>query len=170
NGPVSWDMAMTATPANWRVALRKGDQLRVSATYETRIASWYESMGIMVAWMAPPDRRAPDPFRNPRAIPTSGSITHGHLAEASNHGGAPTGLIDPHKLPNGQTLLNGVGLTAFRYLPGDLTLPGGFQDPPAFRAGQAITFANFDASAQIFHTITACRDPCTGSTGISYPL
>jgi hypothetical protein len=170
NGPVSWDMAMTATRANWRVALRKGDRLRISATYETRLASWYESMGIMIAWLAPPDQRAPDPFRNPARISTTGAITHGHLPEASNHGGLVTGLPDPARLPSGQTLLNSIGMSAFRYLPGDLTLTGELQDPPVFREGRPITFGSFDASAQIFHTITACKDPCTGSTGISYPL
>jgi hypothetical protein len=170
NGPVSWDVAMTASRPRWRVALRKGDRLRISTTYETRLASWYESMGIMIAWMAPPDRRAPDPFRRPRAIPITGTITHGHLPEASNHGGSQTGLVDPKTLPGGQTVLNGIGVSAFRYLPGDLTFAGGLQNPPVFHDGQQIHFGNFDAAGQIYHTITACREPCTGSTGISYPL
>ena len=46
-GAVSWDVAMTATPEDWRVAVRRGDVLSVSATYDTRRSSWYESMGIM---------------------------------------------------------------------------------------------------------------------------
>ena len=53
---------------------------------------------------------------------------------------------------------------------GDLTFGGSLEDPPVFHPGQAIHFGNFDAAGQIYHTITACRDPCTGSTGISYPL
>src|SRR5207245_1939219 len=44
-GPISWDMAMDHTPANWRVRVRRGDTLRVSATYDTRQAAWYEAMG-----------------------------------------------------------------------------------------------------------------------------
>ena len=51
-GPISWDMAMTATPANWRPQVKAGDVLRISATYNTTRASWYESMGIMVVWEA----------------------------------------------------------------------------------------------------------------------
>src|SRR5207249_9435009 len=74
------------------------------------------------------------------------------------------------KLPDGRTLGNNVGVTGFRYLPGDLTLAGAFQDPPVFQLGQPIDFGNLDSAAQIFHTVTACKDPCTGSTGISYPL
>ncbi|MDQ6608144.1 MAG: hypothetical protein M3Z06_16555 [Actinomycetota bacterium] len=67
-GPISWDMAMTGTPTNWRPAVKAGDVLRISATYETRRASWYESMGIMVVWEAysDGDRRRP---LHPRAEP-----------------------------------------------------------------------------------------------------
>src|SRR5581483_10601485 len=43
-GPISWDMAMGATSANWRPEIKAGDTLRVSTTYETKRASWYESM------------------------------------------------------------------------------------------------------------------------------
>ena len=170
NGPVSWDMAMTATNPDWRVAIRTGDRLSVTSTYETRLASWYESMGIMILWMAPPDARAPDPFANPAAISTTGQITHGHLPEADNHGGAATGLPDPTTLPDGQTVQNGVAITDFNYTPGDLTLPSSLQNPPIVKQGAALHFGNFDSAAQIYHTITACRAPCTGSTGISYPL
>ena len=35
--------------------------LRISATYETKRASWYESMGIMVVWEAWDDRDRPGP-------------------------------------------------------------------------------------------------------------
>ena len=46
-GEVSWDVAMGATPADWRVKLQAGDKLSVHATYDTSRASWYEVMGIM---------------------------------------------------------------------------------------------------------------------------
>jgi plastocyanin len=169
-GPISWDMAMGVSRPKWRVALKKGDRLKVSATYETRRASWYESMGIMIAFLAPPQRHAVNPFRHPRRIPTTGKITHGHLPEADNHGGQSTGATDPATLPDGQTLNNSIGITGFRYLPGDLSFPSALGHPPVFHQGQQIQFGNLDASNQIYHTITACRDPCTGATGISYPL
>ena len=44
------------------------------------------------------------------------------------------------------------------------------------RAGKSITFTNLDATTAIsdrdsaYHTITACKAPCTGRTGIAYPL
>ena len=169
NGPVSWDLSMTATDPDWRVAVHKGEQLRVSATYETQLASWYESMGIMVVWMAPPDASAPDPFTQP--IKTTGTVTHGHLPEASDHGGDPQpGVADPTTLPDGQTLLSGVAVSGFQYLPGGAGLAGGLENPPVVKQGQALQFGNFDSPGQAFHTITACRAPCNLSTGISYPL
>src|SRR3712207_9539595 len=47
-GPVSWDVAMSATTDSWKVNFKKGDVISTTATYDTRKASWYEVMGIMV--------------------------------------------------------------------------------------------------------------------------
>jgi hypothetical protein len=124
-------------------------------------------MGIMLVYMADGDF-GHDPFAGP--VKTTGEITHGHLAAAGNHGGTPTGLPDPAKQPNGQTIDNGVAIAGFKYLPGDLSTPGAFGAPPVVAPGGRLRFGNFDAAPQIFHTITACRLPCTGTTGVSYPL
>ena len=35
----SWDVSMTVTKPDWRIAVKKGDRLNVSATYDTRRAS-----------------------------------------------------------------------------------------------------------------------------------
>ena len=61
-GAVSWDVAMTVTNPDWLVAVHKGDTLRISTTYDSGRASWYESMGIMVVWMA--DRSPAAPIRS----------------------------------------------------------------------------------------------------------
>jgi plastocyanin len=167
NGPVSWDLAMTKTPLSWRVGVKKGDVLRVSTTYDTTRASWYESMGLMLAYMAD-DKNGPNPFK--RRVYTTGKITHGHLAAANNHGGRRTGRADPRSAPGGSTVNNGVAIEDFTYLPGDLAAAGTLARPPVVARGQALRFGNFDASGSILHTITACRAPCTGSTGVSYPL
>ena len=74
NGPVSWDMAMTKSPLSWRVGLRKGDVLRVSATYDTTRASWYESMGLMLLYMAD-DKSGADPFAHPVHLSPSLPLT-----------------------------------------------------------------------------------------------
>ena len=166
-GPISWDLSMTAAPKDWKLGVHKGDRLSVSATYETRRASWYESMGIMVLYMAE-GRPGRDPFRQP--VYTTGAVTHGHLPENDNHGGRDTGLPDPSKLPGGDTLDNRVGIAGFQYLPGTIGAAGFMGNPPVVARGQSLRFGNLDASAQIFHTITACAAPCNKSTGISYPL
>ena len=167
NGPVSWDLAMTKTPLSWRVGLRKGDVLRVSTTYETRRASWYESMGLVLAYIADGDT-GPDPFKH--RVYTTGAITHGHLAAANNHGGRPTSLPDPRKAPDGGTIAGGVAVADFTYLPGDLSSSSVLGRPPVVARGSSLHFANYDSAGSILHTVTACRAPCNGSTGVSYPL
>jgi plastocyanin len=167
NGPVSWDMAMKVTPDDWRVQVKPGDKLSVHATYDSKRAAWYESMGIMLTYMADGGGGV-NPFAH--HVPQDGHTTHGHRPEADNHGGKKTGLADPGMLPNGQTLLDGVSITDFDYLPGGFDQSGSFENPPTIKEGSSLHFLNTDAGGSIFHTVTACRAPCTGSTGISYPL
>ena len=174
-GAVSWDVSMTATKPNWRVAVKAGDRLNVSATYDTRKASWYESMGIMVLWVA--DGKQPgakDPFAS--NVDWHGLLTHGHLAENRGHGGKPRpGLPDARDLANGVFSSN-LQIKGFSYERGNLLLAGKKRLPPLVRAGQSLTFTNLDATTAIspqasaYHTITACKAPCTGTTGIAYPL
>lgn len=166
-GPISWDLAMEVTRPDWRVGVRKGDTLRVSAVYDTERASWYESMGIVVTF-ATEGNRGPDPFAT--KVDTKGAPTHGHLKENENHGGAENGAPDPTKLPDGGTLNDEVGIFGFTYTPGNIGAPGVFGQPPVIQQGKPLTFENPDATAQVFHTITACKPPCNRSTGISYPL
>src|SRR5215207_5619011 len=45
-GPVTWNVSMYATSPEWRVKVKKGDVLSITATYDTSNASWYEGMGI----------------------------------------------------------------------------------------------------------------------------
>ena len=61
-GAVSWDVSMTATPPTWRVAVKKGDVLTVSGTYDSRTTSWYESMAIMPVAMTVAPAGGADPF------------------------------------------------------------------------------------------------------------
>lgn len=167
-GAVSWDVAMTRTPDTWRVALRKGDIVTVHATYDTKRASWYESMGIMpLAWE--PGGTGTDPFA--QRVRTRGRITHGPLKENRNHGGGPFGLADARRLPDGGSYARGsVAIDGFLYGRGDLHNVGFRQRPPTVPSGAGLTFVNRDARDDILHTITACRAPCNRETGIAYPL
>ena len=170
-GAVSWDVAMTATPESWRVAVHKGDILSTTATYDSAKASWYESMGIMVVWMADKvagsEAAAPDPFVT--AVDADGQLTHGHLAENDNHGGG----VDPHyvdvsKLAS-QPAATPIPIGAFIYGQGDMMRGGPI---PTVAPGGTITFDNQDAPLGNgeWHTITACKAPCNQATGVAYPL
>jgi plastocyanin len=167
-GAVSWDVAMTATRKDWRVKVRRGDVLSVSATYDSRRASWWESMGIMVVYMA---GRGPgdNPFRT--KVDRPGRITHGHLRENDNHGGGPDSLPDPRQLPDGPRNPGVVDLVNFRYQLGDMRLGDPARDPPVISPGQTLTFRNTADNAQdIYHSITSCKAPCNRATGIAYPI
>ena len=166
-GAVSWDVSMTVTKPDWKVAMKPGDELRLSATYDTRKASWYESMGINQVWYAEGEHGGTDPFAG--TVDTTGILTHGHLAENDNHGGTSRGLPDARRMLTGARTTR-VDIEGFMYGRGDLSLTGRAGRPPAVRAGQSLTFRNRDARKNIYHTITACKTPCNKSTGIAYPL
>ena len=169
-GPVSWDVTMSATPDNWRVQVHKGDKLSVTATYETKLASWYEGMGIMVVW-AVYGNGGTDPFTT--SVNAPGILTHGHLAEDDNHGG-PTPdkahYVDLTKLPS-KTVPNGyvIDISNFAYASGDMSIA---TTVPTIKQGQSITFDNLDnpLGNGIWHTVTDCAAPCDGASGIAYPL
>ena len=169
-GAVSWDVSMTATRPTWRAAVRQGDVLSISATYDSARASWYESMGIMIVWMGAPSAAAPDPFAT--KVDGPGVLTHGHLAENDNHGGANfLGYVD---LTNEAAVPStpappSIDIQNWVYAVGDM---GGATAVPTVQAGQPITFHNSDANIGKgqWHTITSCRAPCNKSTGIAYPL
>jgi hypothetical protein len=180
-GPISWDMAMTATSRDWRPRVNAGDQLRISATYETKRASWYESMGIMVVWEAWDDETGRDPFTH--ATDQRGHVTHGHLAENNHHGGSA--VVTANVKTFKRCFTHKVVIGGFRYSPGDLSATGSQRCAPTIRKGQSLTFVNADAYnagplnpfspsklylASIFHSVTSCQYPCGLNTGISYPL
>jgi hypothetical protein len=180
-GPISWDMAMGATAPNWNPEVKAGDVLRVSTTYETKRASWYESMGIMVVWEAWDDQSGVDPFSH--AVNQTGHLTHGHLKETNHHGGSKWVGATLSKLPDCRR--SQVVIAHFTYLPGDFRAVGPNRCIPTIRRGRSLSFVNDDASPDassnplapnqaylysIFHTVTSCQNPCGLDTGISYPL
>jgi plastocyanin len=171
-GAVSWDVATTVTKPAWRIALKAGDRLSLHTTYDTKHASWYESMGIMPVFYAV-GVPGTDPFTQP--VDWHGELTHGHLPENDHHGGGPFGFPDARTLPAGAAIAS-VSIRGYVYGRGDLSATSAAGRPPVVRAGHSITFKNLDATRgtsarrSAYHTITACRAPCNRSTGIAYPL
>lgn len=168
-GAVSWDVSMTVTGPNYRVQLKKGDTLETTTTYDTRRGSWYESMGIMVSWFVKDGTGGADPFTT--KVDTAGVLTHGHLAENNNHGGAPDpkDYVDLTKVASSPAPAT-VPIENFAYSRGDMSVA---DSVPTVKPGGTLTFENsIDAPLGngIWHTITACKAPCNGATGIAYPL
>ena len=147
---------------------KRGDVLSISATYDSRRASWYEAMGIMQVAFSP-GGSGPDPFEANVDVP--GRITHGHLNENRNHGGAFSGLADPRRLLAAPVPVGGrVAIDDFVYSHGDLLRTGVRRRPPAVPRGRSLTFVNRDAQRGVMHSVTSCRAPCNRTTGIAYPL
>jgi plastocyanin len=165
--PVSWDLAMTTTPPDWRVRVQPGDVLSVHSTYDTKRGSWYESMGIMPCAFAE-DSTGVNPFA--ARIATRGRVTHGHLKENDHWGGNKIGIVDPTKLPDGSAPGGVVPIGNFRYRYGDLRGSGSLRNPPTVPMGSSLEFVNKDTGREIYHTVTACKAPCNLSTGLGYPL
>ena len=166
---------MTATKPGWRVALRRGDTLKLSTTYDTRRASWYESMGIDVVYYADGIQPgAVDPFAG--RVDWHGELTHGHLPENDHHGGTaarrsrrprpgrrPVRAQGEHR----RLLLRPRRLRRHRHGP-----PARRSSAPASRSRSPTSTPRAPSPAQrsAYHTITACRAPCTATTGVAYPL
>jgi hypothetical protein len=171
----------------WGVRVKPGDVLRSNATYDTRLQSTYENMGIVVSLLAPdtPDGKAiapgMDPFKRKadgsincrskglgakpgkRRLCIKGFVTHGPLQENSNAGG-PGGTWSAK--PGAPTTT--VNVSNFQYLPGDLSSRD-TTGIPTVKLGSTLRFNNLEGGA-IYHTITSCRFPCLGTTGAAFPL
>jgi hypothetical protein len=166
---------MTFTRPAWRVAVRKGDMLSVSAVYDTARASWYEVMGIIdPLWITSSAVAGRDPFA--QKVDWHGVVTHGHLAENDNHGGTGQAVLPDPRRPLAGTQAGSVDIAGFVYAQGDLTASGKAGRPPTVRQGGTLTFRNLDSpkgqnpALAIYHTITDCKAPCNKKTGIAYPI
>jgi plastocyanin len=208
--PNSWNLSMTITgaPLGWKVKINKGDVLRLNALYDSELASWYEGMGIVVAYVAPDDKQKPagvDVFSPgvtidrgvPAGAPTPkgqwlqgstfspsrctpnltgaakrlcirGMVTHSMVAESSHTGGCPAGGCPALTKKEGQ-LVTDIHSAGFTYGEADL---GVIEQTgiPLLKVGQQARFWNEDAAARIWHTYTRCKEPCTGQTGVDYPI
>jgi hypothetical protein len=193
--PLSWDFSMTVAGLPWwKVNLKDTHMLRIRSIHETEMASWYEGMGIAVAYVWPGNLAGADPFaanarivndvdastcRAEIAVTTPypkdaggaplicarGNITHGPLPEAGNLGDRGASNWQPARdLPVTDTIHMG----AFNYLPGDLGTAEVVGIPTVTRTAP-LRFVNEDALLNIFHTATACAYPCNGAYTLSYP-
>ena len=143
-GAVSWDVAMEATPADWRVGVKArrhpqgvGD-VRHQASVVVRVDGDH---GHRRSTPAGPGRT-----RSPSNVDVRGQVTHGHLPENRNHGGTFSGLADPRRLLSAPPPPSGtIGISDFVYGRGDLLRTGRGRRPPTIRPGGTLRFVNRDA-------------------------
>ena len=209
--PVSWNMSMTATgaPLGWKVKIRPGDTVRINAVYDTQRASWYENMGIVVAYVAPKDPHGPpgiNPFAknvtidrgvsNRAMVPKGdlypngfrpggchpdlvgrdgskrlclrGQVTHGAVPESGATGGCGQGGCPALPKKNGEVVTD-IHSAGFTYANADLGVIDTVGIPLA-KIGEPLRLWSWDAAAKVYHTYTRCKEPCSGATGINYPL
>jgi plastocyanin len=166
-GPVTWNVSMFGTTPQWRVELKPGDVVSVSATYDTTRASWYEGMGIMpLAVYRGTGVGGVDPFIT--KLDQKGMLTHGELKENRDTAGGPIGMPDPRSMATTPFTGATFNISDYFYARGDLNKRSRI---PVVKPGQALTFENKDWDALgVLHTITACAAPCNRRGGISFPL
>ena len=148
---------------DWRVKVRKGDVLSVSATYDTQ-ARLLVGVDGHHGRLHGRRRAGHEPFKT--KVNSPGTVTHGHLPENDNHGGGPTGLPDPRQLPDGAENPGFVDMVNFQYQLGDLSL----RRPGAAPAGDprrpALTFrdAGDDAKGDLSldHVLQGALQPLDG--------
>ncbi|HVL80255.1 MAG TPA: hypothetical protein VM840_01525 [Actinomycetota bacterium] len=195
--PFSWNFRMTVTGVpRWEVNMYRDTFLRINSVYETERGSWYEGMGIAVAYVVPGKLDGLDPFTaeidNSHAEPikdaegetiepgcwdrldageqvlcTRGRISKPAPIEYGRVGGEGESFW-AQTAPKGPTT-NDILVAGFAYLPGDISTVA-TAGVPQVRKDQPLTWWNVDAGANVYHSITACEYPCNGQYGIEYPL
>jgi hypothetical protein len=186
--PTSWDHSATVMGNPfWGVHVKPGDVLRSNATYDTKLQSTYENMGIVVGLIVPdkpdgtPNAPGVDAFTtlkdksvgcksgglqaNPRRLCDKGIVTHGHQPENGNHAGAAGTWNARPGSPMGP---GGVTIADFLYEPGDFSTMS-MSGVPTVPLGSNVRFTNADGHV-IYHSATSCAFPCLGPTSASFPL
>lgn len=174
SGPVSWDMGMYNAAPDFRAQLEPGDILETNTTYETKIGSWFESMGIHISYMAD-GREGEDPFRT--RLDNLRELNHGPMPENEIHGGDPVpDAPDPSKMANGRRPSDDLLIQGYTF-GGGIFFPAGDKAgelgrPLVVEKGKSLRFrmSDGDWDDEVWHSLTACKAPCNRSTGIAYPL
>jgi hypothetical protein len=109
-----------------------------------------------------------DANAGPLRLCLRGQVTHTHMAEASTFGGC--GGQPCQALPGkaSDQIVDSIVSLGFTFGNADFGLIGQTGIPKVM-LGKPVTFWNFDTVADIWHTFTRCKEPCTGAYGLDYP-
>jgi hypothetical protein len=107
----------------------------------------------------------PKPTGAGKRLCLRGQVTHDHMVEATNHGGPEGAPLPATPGP----VVNELVSVGFTYGAADLGVIG-TTGIPRLMVNQPARFWNVDSPIDIWHTWTRCKEPCTGPTGIAFPL
>ncbi|HVL80252.1 MAG TPA: hypothetical protein VM840_01510 [Actinomycetota bacterium] len=96
---------------------------------------------------------------------TRGQVTRPAEDARGNHNPGNEPALPTRKGP----VLDEITVQGFSYGPADLGVIAA-AGVPQVKAGKPLRFTNVDTAGYIWHTITRCKQPCTGATTASYPL
>jgi polyvinyl alcohol dehydrogenase (cytochrome) len=176
--PLSEDYQTEVTHPAWRAPLRKGDRIRISATYENRDHAWYEVMqhvGIYFDKKQPPKGHCkPYMVGGHKWKVTEGVPNHPWFHSdkfcGEQYGGPPCERPETGA-PPAEVPTRVVNIANFQYQPGDRTTNGTLNTIPTINRGESLTFVNEDwAAGGVRHTATTCAWPCNGTYVTNYPL
>lgn len=204
--PASWDMVMTGVTKDlgWAVEVRKCDKLRLEGVYDSKYATWYEQMGIVMSWLAPGDTSGVDPFNDPvtihkglngRAVnpPTTdgyalpgsefgtcepsagvlcvrGTATHGRIETSADHWSCEfNGCPNVARAAADGPYFEEIHMGGFSFGQADFSVIPTV-GVPTVPLGRSVTFVNADTADYMWHTVTRCANPCSGTTSASYPV
>jgi len=120
-------------------------------------------------WLAPTCHPNLDPNAGALQLCLRGQVTHTHLPEASSFGGCGGQPCQPLTSKVSDEVISQIVSFGFTFGNADFGLIGQ-TGIPRVRKNQPVTFVNFDTAADIWHTFTRCKYPCTGAYGLDYPV
>jgi plastocyanin len=193
-------MTGVGAQTGWRVLVHRGDIVRLRGVYDSTFGSWYEQMGIVMSWVAPQDTSGLDVFApgvvfdagfpagSPVPAPYDtmgakcvndldvtdgaarlclrGTVTHGSIKSSQNHAGCSNCAAITTKSAD---FVTDIAVGGFTYGIADLGVID-VLGVPRVKVNTPVTFWNIDTADYMWHSITRCALPCTGSTSASYPI
>jgi plastocyanin len=97
-----------------------------------------------------------------------GQMTHARIPTSGDHWGCANCAPIARNAVDGQ-VMSDIAIGGFGYGAADIGVIGA-AGIPIVPLGETVTFWNADTADYMWHTITRCANPCTGTTSASYPL
>ena len=111
----------------------------------------------------------PDLTSKVKRLCLRGQITHGPVKESGYYGGCGKAACPTLPTKEIGSEIQQIVAAGFSYGVADFGVIGQ-AGLPAVKKGEKLTFVNADSFVRVPHTFTRCAAPCTGVTGVDYPV